>query len=79
MFGFENPVIMQWLKEMVPAKIVFIGTTPPSVPGIRTQRLLKKAFEAAGGTFLMGDEALDAVLMVNVSQASAPPISASCA
>lgn len=60
-FGFENPVIMQWLKEMVPAKIVFIGTTPPSVPGIRTQRLLKKAFEAAGGTFLTGDEALDAV------------------
>ncbi len=60
-FGFENLVIMQWLKEMVPAKIVFIGTTPPSVPGIRTQRLLKKAFEAAGGTFLMGDEALDAV------------------
>lgn len=60
-FGFENPVIMQWLKEMVPAKIVFIGTTPPSVPGIRTQRLLKKTFEAAGGTFLMGDEALDAV------------------
>lgn len=60
-FGFKNPVIMQWLKEMVPAKIVFIGTTPPSVPGIRTQRLLKKAFEAAGGTFLMGDEALDAV------------------
>ncbi len=60
-FGFENPVIMQWLKEMIPAKVVFVGTTPPSVPGIRTQRLLKKAFETAGGTFLMGDEALDAV------------------
>lgn len=59
-FGFENPVIMQWLKEMIPAKVVFIGTTPPSVPGIRTQRLLKKAFETAGGTFLMGDEAIDA-------------------
>lgn len=60
-FGFEEPVIMQWIKEMIPAKVVFIGTTPPSVPGIRTQRLLKKAFEAAGGTFLMGDEAIDAV------------------
>ena len=60
-FGFEEPVIMQWIKEMSPAKVVFVGTTPPSVPGIRTQRLLKKAFEAAGGTFLMGDEALDAV------------------
>lgn len=41
-FGFEEPVIMQWIKEMIPAKVVFIGTTPPSVPGIRTQRLLKK-------------------------------------
>ena len=60
-FGFENPVIMQWLKEMIPAKVFFIGTTPPSVPGIRTQRLLKKAFETSGGTFLTGDEALDAV------------------
>ncbi len=60
-FGFENPVIMRWIKEMIPAKVVFIGTTPPSVPGIRTQRILKKAFEAAGGMFLAGDEALDPV------------------
>lgn len=60
-FGFQNPVIMRWIKEMIPAKVLFIGTTPPSVPGIRTQWRLKKAFEAAGGTFLMGDEALDAV------------------
>ena len=60
-FGFDEPVIMQWIKEMIPANVLFIGTTPPSVPGIRTQRLLKKAFEADGGTFLMGDEALDAV------------------
>ena len=58
-FGFEDPVILKWLKEMIPARVVFIGTTPPSVPGIRTQRLLKKAFEDAGGTFLMGDEAID--------------------
>ena len=56
-FGYEDPVIMQWIGEMIPAKVVFIGTTPPSVPGIRTQKALKKAFEAAGGTFLMGDEA----------------------
>ena len=57
-FGYEDPVIMQWIGEMIPAKVVFIGTTPPSVPGIRTQKALKKAFEAAGGTFLMGDEAV---------------------
>ena len=58
-FGFEDSVILKWLKEMIPARVIFIGTTPPSVPGIRTQRLLKKAFEDAGGTFLMGDEAID--------------------
>ena len=57
-FGYEDPVVMQWIGEMIPAKVVFIGTTPPSVPGIRTQKALKKAFEAAGGTFLMGDEAV---------------------
>lgn len=56
-FGYEDSVVMQWIGEMIPAKVVFIGTTPPSVPGIRTQKALKKAFEAAGGTFLMGDEA----------------------
>ncbi len=60
-FGFENPVIMRWIREMIPAKVMFLGTTPPSVPGIRTQRLLKKAFESAGGTFLAGDEAMDPV------------------
>ncbi len=60
-FGFEDPVIIRWLREMIPAKVLFIGTTPPSVPGIRTQRALKRAFESLGGTFLMGDEALDPV------------------
>ena len=33
---------------------------PPSVPGMRAQLLLKKAFEEAGGTFLPGDEAVSA-------------------
>ena len=60
-FGFEDPVVMQWIREMIPANVVFIGTTPPSVPGIRAQRLLKKAFEDSGGTFLMGDEGKNAM------------------
>ncbi len=33
---------------------------PPSVPGIRTQMLLKRRFEVLGGTFLAGDEAIEA-------------------
>ena len=58
-FGLMDPKIPQWLREMIPAKVLYIGTMPPSVPGIRAQMQLKKSFEAAGGTFLMGDEVLD--------------------
>jgi len=57
-FGIGNPQIPGWVSEMINAKVIFVGTMPPSVPGIRTQMLLKKAFEQAGGTFLMGDEAV---------------------
>ena len=61
-FGLGSNEITGWLREMIPAKVVFVGTMPPSVPGIRAQMLLKKAFEAAGGTFLMGDTAVDPVI-----------------
>ncbi|MBR1926385.1 MAG: anaerobic glycerol-3-phosphate dehydrogenase subunit B [Bacteroidales bacterium] len=58
-FGLGDPVIIQWLREMIPAEVMFVGTMPPSVPGIRTQMRLKKAFEVAGGTFLSGDTAVN--------------------
>lgn len=58
-FGLENAKVADWVGEMVNAKVFFVGTMPPSVPGIRAQMALKKAFEAAGGTFLMGDEAVN--------------------
>ena len=32
---------------------------PPSVPGIRAQMQLKRAYEQAGGTFLMGAQNTD--------------------
>ena len=61
-FGLESKDITEWLREMIPAKLMFAGTMPPSVPGIRAQMMLKKAFESAGGTFLMGDVAIDPVI-----------------
>ena len=60
-FSLGDQPVTGWLREMIPARIMFIGTMPPSVPGIRAQMLLKKAFEAAGGTFLAGDTAMDPV------------------
>ena len=61
-FGLGAKEITEWLGEMIPATLMFIGTMPPSVPGIRAQMMLKKTFEAAGGTFLMGDVAIDPVI-----------------
>lgn len=58
-FGFSHAVVVEWLREMIPSEVMFAGTMPPSVPGIRAQILLKRAFEAAGGTFLAGDTAVD--------------------
>ena len=61
-FGLADPVVADWLREMISAELLFVGTMPPSVPGIRMQMLLKKAFVSAGGTFLMGDEVLPSAI-----------------
>lgn len=57
-FGLKNHEIVQAVREELGIKTLFIGTLPPSVPGIRSQMQMKRAFEAKGGTFLMGDEAV---------------------
>ncbi|MCI1640696.1 MAG: glycerol-3-phosphate dehydrogenase subunit GlpB [Bacteroidales bacterium] len=55
-FGLNNAASLDILKNNIGVKTLFVGTMPPSIPGVRTQMLLKRAFEGAGGTFLMGDE-----------------------
>ena len=59
-FGLQDTAIPGRIRKDVPAQVVFVGTMPPSVPGIRTQMLLKRRFELLGGTYLMGDEAVKA-------------------
>ena len=54
-FGLQDDAAVRQVRQAVPVPVHFVGTMPPSVPGIRTQMQLKRAFEAAGGTFLMGD------------------------
>ena len=55
-FGLESGDAPARMRAMLGRKTVFVGTLPPSVPGIRSQMLLKKAYDAAGGVFLKGDE-----------------------
>ena len=54
-FGLQDPSIPERIRQGIPAQVVFAGTLPPSVPGIRTQMLLKRRYEVLGGTYLMGD------------------------
>lgn len=55
-FGLKDPKVVSEIKKAIPVKVSFVATMPPSVPGIRSQRLLKESFEQAGGVFLPSDE-----------------------
>ena len=61
-FGLKDAAVLDKIRAALPARVAFIGTMPPSVPGIRTQMLLKRRFEVLGGTFLMGDEVTSAAV-----------------
>ncbi len=54
-FGFKDTRVLQTIQKEIPARTIFIGTMPPSVPGIRTQMILKNQFAQAGGTIISGD------------------------
>ena len=56
-FGLQDTSVPSRIRQGIPAQVIFAGTLPPSVPGIRTQMLLKRRYELLGGTYLMGDEA----------------------
>lgn len=43
------------LAKLVKTTVKFVATLPPSVPGVRTETLLRKRFQALGGTYLAGD------------------------
>ncbi|MBQ2550518.1 MAG: anaerobic glycerol-3-phosphate dehydrogenase subunit B [Bacteroidales bacterium] len=59
-FGLKDTAVIKSIRDSFDVKVMFVGTMPPSVPGIRTQMQLKKAFESAGGTILMGDSVVSA-------------------
>jgi len=54
--GIKEDVLAQLLKKQVSKPMHYVATIPPSVPGARMQALLRKRFEALGGTFLNGDK-----------------------
>jgi len=61
-FGYEDTTALEEVRKGVAMPVTFVSTLMPSVPGIRTQKMLKKAFEAAGGTCMMGDSVTGATI-----------------
>ena len=59
-FGLQDTSVPGRIRQAIPARVVFVGTLPPSVPGIRTQQQLKRRYEVLGGTYLAGDEVVQA-------------------
>lgn len=53
--GLSSSLDVVKLKELVDRPLYFVGTLPPSVPGIRLQFMLKKYFQKLGGTYMLGD------------------------
>ena len=62
-FGLDDDDIPRAVSEgLEPLKTVFVGTLPPSVPGIRTQNQLRRRYERLGGTFIIGDSVVSAAV-----------------
>ena len=59
-FGLSSPAPLQTLKRQIPTPVCIVPTMPPSVPGIRTQKRLRRVFELAGGFYMLGDSATTA-------------------
>ncbi len=54
--GIKDDSLEQSLVKLVDKPVHYIATIPPSVPGARLQTLLRRRFEALGGTFFNGDK-----------------------
>lgn len=54
-FGLFNTNVAEDIKTKINKPVVLLPAIPPSVPGIRTQILLRQRFQELGGAFFLGD------------------------
>ena len=55
--GITAGKVVEALREKSGRDIHVVATLPPSVPGVRAQIALRRAFERAGGVYMLGDTA----------------------
>jgi glycerol-3-phosphate dehydrogenase subunit B len=61
-FGLFNKEVVTELKSKINKPVVLLPAIPPSVPGIRSQILLRKRFEELGGTYFLGDNVEEGII-----------------
>lgn len=64
-FGLFTKSVATDLKSKINKPVVLLPAIPPSVPGIRSQILLRKRFEELGGTYFLGDNVKEGILKNN--------------
>ena len=64
-FGLFNKNVTSELRAKINKPVVLIPAVPPSVPGIRSQILLRKRFEELGGTYFLGDKVEEGIIENN--------------
>ncbi len=64
-FGLLNKNVVDDLKAKINKQVVLIPAIPPSVPGIRSQILLRNRFQKLGGTYFLGDQVENGTLLNN--------------
>ncbi len=63
--GLNDSKPMSMLREKLTKPLYCIATLPPSVPGARVQKALRKYFEGLGGTFMLGSTATNGTIADN--------------
>ncbi|MPQ46350.1 glycerol-3-phosphate dehydrogenase subunit GlpB [Marinifilum sp. N1E240] len=54
-FGLFNRNVVEKLNQKINKPLVLLPAIPPSVPGVRSQIMLRQRFQDLGGTYFMGD------------------------
>lgn len=64
--GLDSEKPVEELRAMLPGILLMaIATNPASVPGMRTQMMLRRHFENLGGTYFLGDNVTDGTVKDN--------------